>query len=682
VGYPITAEDARSILGDERLQELVEQIQRGGLPLAQGRDLIIQEVMRARSASPSPEVGGGGMGMSPLSGRGVSAPTPDASYRNVPRGTSENVYPGQAEAQPDLAALGERARNGDPAGAAMEALVPQIMAKMPPQGPPPGALERIQQFFGSEQGQRMLLSIGSLLMQSGPNPGLRNAGLAIMSGQILSERDRREAEARRQAATAASREKYAFEKYQTGLQTEQQITVARERAKLELDQATQKAQRQADAIRQAIENAPTSMGQKGLTIGPGIMDELVKELATPEQPGATQEQVIKANPASSRFGAIVHLVGVGQMPVDQAVALVNQNPLFREREYGVEKHEDTLAIVDKTKGQPPRVVSTEQFPTRETITGGPGQSVIVQPGRPGTMPTSGGAPPGVPAALAAPPGATTGPIGTQGAQLVQLPQEVKPESTADLDNAVAQVTGGAIRSAKDPRVTAEQLKAANTIVQNQRIAVSAAQGAVGAKGAALARQEVEQNAPLDEKATLWMKADGSGFASPADTLSTVKDKQMVPITQSGLNAAASARAALQLIKEYRGLVDKLLVDATGNAVADAVAIKTNQAALAVKRLAGDPDARRFDALFGAIATLARGTGDTANIAVAEREFLKTFVSTTGDSKQSAHDVLNQAERILLGVAGARGIPTPAPTPRAPTAPPRDETGVPGVKRRR
>ena len=106
------------------------------------------------------------------------------------------------------------------------------------------------------------------------------------------------------------------------------------------------------------------------------------------------------------------------------------------------------------------------------------------------------------------------------------------------------------------------------------------------------------------------------------------------------------------------MASKLLVHSTGNTATDLARIKGNKAVLAVKRNAGDPDARQLDALFGAITAIARATGDAANIAVPEREFLRNFVLTPDDSIESGNAVLDQAERILNNIITGHGIPVP------------------------
>lgn len=103
---------------------------------------------------------------------------------------------------------------------------------------------------------------------------------------------------------------------------------------------------------------------------------------------------------------------------------------------------------------------------------------------------------------------------------------------------------------------------------------------------------------------------------------------------------------------------------------DLLAVQANRANLAIRRAAGDPDARRLEALFGSIATLATATGDSKQVSTQEREFLQSFVTTSHDTVESSDAVLDQAERILHGVIRSRGLPsveapgtTEAPRPR-------------------
>lgn len=167
-----------------------------------------------------------------------------------------------------------------------------------------------------------------------------------------------------------------------------------------------------------------------------------------------------------------------------------------------------------------------------------------------------------------------------------------------------------------------------------------------------------QKLPLEEKAAFWIDPKTGDMAKADDTPEDVKKKGFVPITQSGLGASSTAKAALAQLREYRELSNKLLVKQSGSTAMDIANIKSNQLKLSVLRQAGDPDAKRLEALFGAIATLARATGDTANIAVAEREFLKNFVPTTDDTIESAIAKADQAERILEAVVKGHGIPVP------------------------
>lgn len=207
--------------------------------------------------------------------------------------------------------------------------------------------------------------------------------------------------------------------------------------------------------------------------------------------------------------------------------------------------------------------------------------------------------------------------------------------------------------------TAAQIEAARVKgeqeVTRRQIDVAREQG-LNAAQIALTKEE---DAQLNEKAPFWIHPQTGQVAKPSLTVRGAKAEGFVPVTQPGLTAVATAKAGLVQLKEYRPLITKLFPRATGNTLNDLVAVQGNRARLAVLRGAGDVDVKRLDALFGSIATLARATGDTANIAVAERNMLREFVVTHGETQESATAALDQAERILRAVVAAHNIPMPA-----------------------
>lgn len=193
----------------------------------------------------------------------------------------------------------------------------------------------------------------------------------------------------------------------------------------------------------------------------------------------------------------------------------------------------------------------------------------------------------------------------------------------------------------------------------------------------LAKLKVDQSIkPLDEDARLWLNTHGES-APPTFTKEQAKEAGYTPVTKQDIEAVTNAKSALLQIQEYRSLAGKLLVslEKKGHSTSSIFGmvnqfadIKTNQARIAFLDAMGDPDARALTGLFGGIAVMARATGDTANVAVAEREFLKNFAFTAGDSLESATAKLNQAERIFRGVVQNRNVPM-SPNPDIPEANP-------------
>jgi len=206
-------------------------------------------------------------------------------------------------------------------------------------------------------------------------------------------------------------------------------------------------------------------------------------------------------------------------------------------------------------------------------------------------------------------------------------------------------------TATPAQIEAARLKGEETLTKRQ-VAVARQTGADAAE-LALAKEEAE---PLNEKAPLWIHPDKGTWAPPTLTRAEAKKQGFVPVTEGGLTAAATAKAALGQIAEYRSLVTALYPKSTGSALKDAANVQANRGWIAAQSLAANPDVRRLLGLQGAIATLARATGDTANVAVAERQMLKAFALTTAETQESATAVLDQAERILKNVVAGRGIP--------------------------
>jgi hypothetical protein len=185
-----------------------------------------------------------------------------------------------------------------------------------------------------------------------------------------------------------------------------------------------------------------------------------------------------------------------------------------------------------------------------------------------------------------------------------------------------------------------------------------------------AEKELE---PLDEKARFWLDRNGN-TAPPALTRGEAKASGYVPVTEGDVNAVQNAKSALIQVGEYRELADRLLVRQTGQRLQDLLKVQGNRALIAFLRQSGDPDALRLEGMFGAIAVMARATGDTANIAVQERQFLKNFAITEKDSFESAVAKLDQAERIMRGVIASRNVPIP-PASRKQAQPRREQPDI-------
>ena len=191
----------------------------------------------------------------------------------------------------------------------------------------------------------------------------------------------------------------------------------------------------------------------------------------------------------------------------------------------------------------------------------------------------------------------------------------------------------------------------NKLTEEYNIRIAGAQA--GAR--TTAQTEAQRNEPLGIKAGLYMDEEGN-FADPKMTENEAIAKGLIPVNQSRIDSVKFAKGSLSYLKSYLELIPKLLVKKGDSDLKDAAKIKSNQIYLAGQRLAGDPDAQKFDALAAYIVQLARATGDSGNIAVAERLITLSALPATDDSQESAIAKLKQAEEILMGHIKSTGVP--------------------------
>lgn len=190
--------------------------------------------------------------------------------------------------------------------------------------------------------------------------------------------------------------------------------------------------------------------------------------------------------------------------------------------------------------------------------------------------------------------------------------------------------------------------------------------------------EATMKLPVLQKRANWVNPATGEFARESDTPDRLIQHGFRFVDDKARQATATSRAALAQLREYRELVEGLLPDVTETGgltgwLQNVGTVQGNRARIAALRAAGDPAARRLEGMFGTIATIARATGDTANIAVQERRMLQESVVTPSDSKQSGLAKLDQLERVLKAVlagwgttvayeqeTGRGGAPTPPP----------------------
>lgn len=170
---------------------------------------------------------------------------------------------------------------------------------------------------------------------------------------------------------------------------------------------------------------------------------------------------------------------------------------------------------------------------------------------------------------------------------------------------------------------------------------------LGPAAAARVRKEIEQNSPLDVRATRWVHPDTLKPASPDMTPTEAREAGYAVVTSQLSQAVPSARTALVALDKYEELSKKLLPSIKGKNTAEALAaVQTNRVKLAVKDKAGDADVKDFIALGSTVPTQVKAFGDTGNIAIKESEFALKALPGPEDSLESALQKIKSRRELL------------------------------------
>ena len=211
-------------------------------------------------------------------------------------------------------------------------------------------------------------------------------------------------------------------------------------------------------------------------------------------------------------------------------------------------------------------------------------------------------------------------------------------------------------------------------------ALRGATAAEVAAGKVAGTAEGTLDAPVLAKRGNWMNPATGETAKETDTPRQLMQRGLRFVDDKARTATTSSRAALAQIAQYRELAQQLLpsLPEGGSFLGNVARTQGNRGRIWALRLSGDPAARRLAGMFGTIAAIARATGDTANIAVQERQMLQESVVTPEDSLQSAEAKLKQLETILQAIQAGWGTTDaylkdarttgPSGGPAAPSAP--------------
>ena len=213
----------------------------------------------------------------------------------------------------------------------------------------------------------------------------------------------------------------------------------------------------------------------------------------------------------------------------------------------------------------------------------------------------------------------------------------------------------AARTAKALEPEAAKLFPGDTLRQRQWIneqtnKLAGARAGEVKTGGALATEQL----PLNEESKNWINPKSGTFADATMSRQDAKAQGYKFVSDKALQATSTARSALTQLDQYEELSKSLLTSikaptSTFGLMGNIAQIQKQRIGLWAKQMGGDPMARRLQGMFGTIATIARATGDTANIAVQERDMLKQSVPNEADSLESALAKVKQLRTILREV---------------------------------
>lgn len=165
-----------------------------------------------------------------------------------------------------------------------------------------------------------------------------------------------------------------------------------------------------------------------------------------------------------------------------------------------------------------------------------------------------------------------------------------------------------------------------------------------------AKKEADRDQPVTEP-QLWRHPETGKAASAAMTTRQAQNNSYVKITSGQLETLNQLEVIDTGLNEIKTLASKLLSPQRKTGMGEAWRAASQTAKLAFLRATGDPDVVKMDSIIDRLtAPLVKSQGDTANIAVAEREMFKKALV---NNQASIESVLGNLDNVIKATRSAQ-----------------------------
>lgn len=165
-----------------------------------------------------------------------------------------------------------------------------------------------------------------------------------------------------------------------------------------------------------------------------------------------------------------------------------------------------------------------------------------------------------------------------------------------------------------------------------------------------ARKEAERDQPVQDP-QLWRDPETAKAASSAMTTRQAQTKGYVKLRPDQLEVMNQSEVIDKGLQEVKKIVEKKFRPPSGTPIGEFLGAMIQTGKLAALRASGDPDIMKMDSIITRLtAPLVKSQGDTANIAVAERDM---FARSLVNNQASASAILANLDNVIQATRSVR-----------------------------